>query len=542
MSELWVIEAVGKKYILEGILARIGVDARVQATAGHFLEMPRPLKPLGIDSRMRDFRREPTDIDMVRRIRDMAREAGRVVVATDADIEGDVIAWDVAELISDIHPAPARVHLKGMDDDSVKEAIASAGTVRKEDAIPGRTRAIVDRMIGSVFSHDGIVVGRVATAVLGLVANGKPPVWRLNLSAPAKDGGRPWLAECDIRPPMTRKFADRIAATPLPALDLRASSTFVSPPGHTGDIMVRAAEKLGFTPGETSKAMQRAYESGRLSYPRAGSKGMSRAAARKMRRIVEKAGYKFDDGAVADKGDEPHDAPHPIGKADLGLNPAKMGVDEGIRTMIARDLVRSGQQHVRETPVTARLEAFLIQQGFPPDVARMVAALDWHRDQGPRFPGQESWQDSEVVQRPADAVVLEAMLGADLGRPSTWANSVEKFLDRGLVDGELQLTAKGQAWVDGSPPELLDPRISVAIERACERMGGAMPADPDREPWEMLAERIVGALPEAVREPLLASVAAEPPREKRDFRALAEPGLDFSELAARPAPAYTPDP
>jgi DNA topoisomerase-1 len=456
MSELWIIEAPGKAKILQAILVKLGLDAVVQATRGHFMSMPPGLVPIGIDSRLHEHLRAPPDLDLVKRIRDMARESSKVVVATDADVEGDVIAWDVAVLISDIQPDPVRVKLRGFDDDSVKEAISLAGPVRKEDAIAGRTRAIIDRLIGAVYTTENVTVGRVSTAILGVIQRDTPSVWQMNLSAPAKDGGRPWLASCAVKAPLTKALADRLAGVALPAMDARAAPvSLVYKPGNMGDIMVRASDELGLKPTQTAAAMQKSYESGMMSYPRAGSRGVSKVAAKRMRNVLIKAGYKFSEDAVAGKdGDDVHDAPHPIGGINVTLDPKKLGDIEGVRTLIARDLVKTGQRHTRENPITARLQAFLIQLGFPEDVARMVAGLDWHRDQGPRFPGQEAWGVSEVVRRPAEAVLLESVMAAGLGRPSTLANHVDKFLSRGLVDAQMNLTAKGRNWIEASPASL----------------------------------------------------------------------------------------
>src|SRR5690606_11330657 len=150
------------------------------------------------------------DTTLGERIRTEALAATRVYIATDADQEGDVIAWDVAELISDIHNEPLRVRLKGMDEDSVRDAIEMALPVSKRDAVAGRTRAIVDRMIGAVFSKDGIAVGRVGTALLGVVDKTQPVVGRLRLVAPSKQGGRPWIADCEIRAPICHAVANKL--------------------------------------------------------------------------------------------------------------------------------------------------------------------------------------------------------------------------------------------------------------------------------------------------------------------------------------------
>lgn len=530
MTDLFVIEAPGKARHLEQLLKDIDIDARVQATKGHLYEMPERLTPLGIDRGFREFGRKLRDAELGERIREEVRKASRVFIATDADAEGDVIAWDVAELIADICPEPLRVRLRGMDEESVRDSIADAKAVSKRDAVAGRTRAIVDRMIGATFSRDGIAVGRVGTALLGLVNSVGPSVEKLRLTAPAKDGGRPWVAECDVRAPLDGVSARKLAKLVFPALDFRAATKPVSEaPGHMGDVMVRAGDRLDMSPKEAARSMQRLYEAGRMSYPRAGSRGISRGIMRKVAKALKQAGYKFEDEAVKEKApDEVHDAPYPIGRVEVQRDPVRQGHEEGLRTMVARDLVKSGQRHVIQIAATDAVRAHVVASGFPEKVAEHVAGLHWRREEGPRYPGQEVWAENGVTVRRPDTVLLEAAIKMGLGRPSTWASHIDGFMGRGLVDDALELTDKGREWIEGSPKPLLDPRISVAIENACEKGVEGMMDHPSREPWEILAEGIVQALPERIRLPLVSSVASEPPRPKIDPLAAFAPtvGLD----------------
>ncbi len=67
--------------------------------------MPKRATPLGIDRASATSSRKLIDPLIGQRLREAAMESDNVFVATDADQEGDVIAWDVAELLSDIrHP------------------------------------------------------------------------------------------------------------------------------------------------------------------------------------------------------------------------------------------------------------------------------------------------------------------------------------------------------------------------------------------------------------------------------------------------------
>jgi DNA topoisomerase I len=522
MSNLFIIEAPGKALALKELLEKIGFSSEVQATKGHLYSMPKSLQPLGIDESFMEFERKLTIPDIGQRIRDMAAAAKNVYIATDADQEGDVIAWDVAELIADIHPEPYRVRLKGMDEDSIRLALDEITLVRKEDAVPGRTRAIIDRMIGSVFSKDGVAVGRVSTALLGLVKDKPPVTLKLKLMAPSKDGGRPWLAETDVIFPLDAALAARLIKVKFPPLDVKiqAGKPYTRAPNHMGDIMVRAGDELDMSPKEAASSLQKLYEAGRMSYPRAGSKGLSRSALRKVHAILKKSGYDFSADKVSDKKeDDVHDAPYPIGDVKIQMDPTKQGFEEGIRTLVGRDLIRSGQSHVVQLGVGDIAGKHLQTLGFSNEVCDFVAKLHWRREEGPRYPGQESWPKSSMVERRQDTVLLETAVAHGLGRPSTWANQVTKFLERGLVDRDFALTAKGRQWAKDSPPMLLDYRISAYIEDACEKTIPGMMDDPEREPWEILAEKIVSVLPEEIRTPLFASVDAEPARPRSDPKA-----------------------
>jgi DNA topoisomerase-1 len=117
-----------------------------------------------------------------------------------------------------------------------------------------------------------------------------------------------------------------------------------------------------------------------------------------------------------------------------------------------------------------------------------------------------------------------------LGRPSTWSRHIENFMKDGLVDSQLKLTDKGKAWAAASPDVLLDPRLSAAIESACERVTEAIMLDPNREPWELLSEKIIKALPADIREKLIEAVADVKQRPKIDLTAMYKSTVGLDEV------------
>jgi DNA topoisomerase I len=390
---LFIIEAPGKIQSLESILQKIGLDAKVQATSGHLYESPSELSDLGIDAQFRETKRRARKDKTIWWMRKEAREAEQIIIATDADTEGDVIAWDVYELLKDLHPEMLRVKLKGMDPESVEASLSDAYPVRKTDAVPGRTRAIVDRMIGHTFSKNGIGIGRVSTGLLGLLnqAGDDISTTRLRLVAPAKDGQQPWVAHCDCGRVITAVIAEKLAALTLPALDMRASKPTDGKLMNMGDIMVRSGDDLGMKPKETAASLQKMYETGQMSYPRSGSRGVSKGAQRRLARMIKKSGFRGKSEILQEKGGEDtHDAPYPIGDVDVSKDPRKLGDDHGVRTLVAREFVKSSIQREKQAAFAKPIFQFLKQQGFSEEVALHVAKLPWTREIGPRFPGKRS--------------------------------------------------------------------------------------------------------------------------------------------------------
>lgn len=545
MTALFVIEAPFKIKALKETLEHLEIDAKVVATKGHIMQMPERLTPLSIDRTFQEQGRAPRDPEALVRLRETARECNALYIATDADQEGDVIAWDVHEVLKDIFPQTLRVKLCGMDRKSVEEAIREASPIRKEDAVPGRTRAILDRMIGGLFSHDGVAVGRVSTALLGIVAKHTPATATLRLQAPDEGRGRPWNAEFPVTAPLTREVARKLAGTALPAIGKADRKETQRPkPASMGEILVRAGDEMDISPAEAADAMQKSYEAGRLSYPRAAAKGLNMEAIANIGAMFRKAGYKFDEKGVHPKGeDEVHDAPHPIGAFNVNSKPHAVGSVEGVRTLIGRDLVRTGQDTVVEFALTADLHRFLIAEEFSAEIADLVCGASWRRESGPRYPGQDHYTDSTIIERRPDTALLERAVELGVGRPSTWARHIEKIMERDLFDDRLELTAKGQRWVDGSPAVLLDPRLAAGIDRALENFPSRIMDSDDREPWEILAQAIVSKLPEAIRIPMMKAIEGVDPKPRVDL--VADYGLDHSvvaDIAQRraPAPAYTP--
>lgn len=510
-NSVWIIEATGKINQLTKVLDSMNFHSEVIATRGHFCKLPDDMNDIGIDKNFAETKRIANQ-DTVDRIREsiniMIENGGHdVYIASDDDTEGNVIAYDIFEAIKDIFPTPLRVKLTALDKDSIQSALDNSSEVKIEEAITGRTRAIIDRVIGLSFSNNGIAAGRVGSAILGIIAKEKPKPYRLNLITSAIDGGRVWKASSKLTTILTKEIADKLVSLTLPPLDYESVNRKITPPNDMGRILVRSGDELNLSPTETAKALQSAYESGSLSYPRASSHGMSKSAAQKISQSFAKAGWKFDKKCIPEREEgEPHDSPYPIGPVDISLDPKKLGPIEGLRVMIARDLLPCGEKRKVQQHKKGILSKFLIEKGFSPRLAEEIDSLNWERDFGQPLPGAKDDEKSNLEKRRIDVVILESCLSHNIGKPSTWPNHIQTFIDRGLIDDDILLTHKGERYLSNTPDLLLNPKFSQVIMSACEsKVSGLSP----EKPWEDLAKKIVEALPDNIKSKMIAR-AEEP--------------------------------
>lgn len=173
--------------------------------------------------------------DILRRILDAASKADHIVLATDPDEEGEVIAQDLAMILREAGLGDlqaSRLRLYGLDSASIRDACDAAESVHLSamatdwtPALPGHTRRIVDRWIAGSLGTQEQPVGRVIAGFL---------------EAAQRD--------------------ERYVAPTL------ASGT----PAHLGDLLL--ADELMDVPVQgITNAMQGLYEAGKVSYPRTDS-------------------------------------------------------------------------------------------------------------------------------------------------------------------------------------------------------------------------------------------------------------------------------
>lgn len=466
---LVVIEAPGKVERLSRIFHDLNVNATLFATCGHLYSNPDSLRPLGLDMNLKETMRTAINPKLIDDLQRLARASDFVLVATDPDQEGDVIAIDVYNLIRDIKPA-ARLRMRGLDKQSVREACGKLKDMDERDAWPGASRRILDRLIGGTLSDidSGFSVGRVQSALLGILNRQPLPYGRLWLKLPAADGGLPFVANV----PVTRESA-RWCEEMARRIDTLAACTVAGmepvrggEPWNMGECVVNIHERVGVTVETAADIMQRLYEKGRMSYPRASAKAVTEDALACLEAISDECnvrpyfeGRRMIAGMAGKK--HAHESPRPmVADVDIASPLQLLQPEDAALSLITRNLILSGVVCQRQFPDTSNL----------PEWAR---SLDWSRLKKPPVPWREPETASGIQNFTQEAALLRVLANNNLGRPGTQVGHARKFVERGLADDTLTLTPKGEEWVGRTPPALLDEHFSTDAERLIEEAGMA---------------------------------------------------------------------
>lgn len=505
-TSLVVIEAPGKIRRLSELFSELGFAARVVATGGHVAGFPDDPACLGItldgDIPGRDWK-PGAKARLLREI--SAADVEQVLLATDDDDEGDVIAWDVAGLAAAVGVPIRRLRLGALVKETVRSGLVSVDDVKADHAASGLVRSMVDRVLGIGLSSQTHGCGRILTPLLALGAAGEFRKTPVDLIIPAKKGGMPfqargWLAEDELG-------RLRSALTSLGLPDLEDEPGHAAPPlAGTGELLVRLAEERGQGLELASRMLQALYENGRMSYCRAYGAPLPRSALATLARsaglsaIPAHAAYMAQDQARG-----AHPAPHPLAPVPLGTDLSRLADEDAALAIVGRAQAEATLQEWRDGSAAAwsawLRSAGLDERGWGHPSRPVGRVLGWLRRREPGL---------HAVPTTLPARIVQAMLHHGLGRPSTYAEHAERLLSRHLVLADGALSDKGVRWLNAAPEALRHPSLSNAIEQWCRSPGQG---ETSERPWQARFRRIFGGLPHELRDKVALAVEMSSPGE-----------------------------
>ncbi|NMA87270.1 MAG: type I DNA topoisomerase [Tissierellia bacterium] len=175
-KNLVIVESPTKARTIGKIL---GKNYKVKASVGHVRDLPK--SSLGIDI---ENNYEPKYITIrgkgpvVKELKDEAKKADKIYLATDPDREGEAISWHLAYILDINEEELVRVEFNEITKDAVLNAMEKPRVIDKNLVDSQQARRILDRLVGYKISpllwrkiKKGLSAGRVQSVTVKLVCD-----------------------------------------------------------------------------------------------------------------------------------------------------------------------------------------------------------------------------------------------------------------------------------------------------------------------------------------------------------------------------------
>ncbi|WP_369048614.1 type I DNA topoisomerase [Tenacibaculum sp. UWU-22] len=310
-KNLVIVESPAKAKTIEKFL---GNDFQVASSFGHVADLPS--KELGVDVEG-DFK--PKYIvssdkkSVIKKLKDLAKKADTVWLASDEDREGEAIAWHLAEQLKLDDKNTKRIVFHEITKKAILKAVENPRKIDYNLVNAQQARRVLDRLVGYELSpvlwkkvKGGLSAGRVQSVAVRLIVerereieNFKPQAsYRIDAEFVNAEGKK-------FKAKLTNNFSTKKEAedflhsclkAEFSVADLQKKPAKKSPtaPFTTSTLQQEASRKLGFPVAKTMLMAQRLYEAGLITYMRTDSVNLSDDAKNAAREeIIESYGEAY---------------------------------------------------------------------------------------------------------------------------------------------------------------------------------------------------------------------------------------------------------
>ncbi|NVK10026.1 MAG: type I DNA topoisomerase [Tenacibaculum sp.] len=291
-KNLVIVESPAKAKTIEKFL---GKDFQVESSFGHIADLPS--KELGVNVEG-DFKPKyivSTDKKaVVKKLKDLAKKAETVWLASDEDREGEAIAWHLAEQLKLKDENTKRIVFNSITKKAILKAIENPRTINYNLVDAQQARRVLDRIVGYELSpvlwrkvKPGLSAGRVQSVAVRLIVEREreiedfTPVASYRVDAEFVNAeGKKFKAKL-AKNFSTKKEAEDFLNSCLEAefsvadLQKKPAKKSPAPPFTTSTLQQEASRKLGFPVAKTMMVAQRLYEAGLITYMRTDSVNLS---------------------------------------------------------------------------------------------------------------------------------------------------------------------------------------------------------------------------------------------------------------------------
>lgn len=319
-KSLVVVESPAKAKTIEKYL---GKNFEVKASMGHLRDLPK--SQFGVDIEQ-SFQPKYINIrgkgELIKLLREDAKKADKVFLATDPDREGEAIAWHLAHILGLDPEDVCRIEFNEITKNAIVNALKHPRRIDYNRVHAQQARRILDRIVGYKLSpllwrkiRKGLSAGRVQSVAVHLICAREREIqnfiseeyWTITANLRKDQKSKEFAAQLIKRGKEklritkeadAKSILQQLASVPFEVLEMRRKERKRNPaaPFITSTLQQEAARKLGFTTKKTMMLAQQLYEGltlgkrgpvGLITYIRTDSTRVAAVAQQEARGYIE---------------------------------------------------------------------------------------------------------------------------------------------------------------------------------------------------------------------------------------------------------------
>ncbi|MCA6483138.1 MAG: type I DNA topoisomerase, partial [Chitinophagaceae bacterium] len=300
-KNLLIVESPAKAKTIEKIL---GKDFEVKSCFGHIRDLEKDDMGIDVNNHFQPRYQVPKEKEkVVKELRQLAKKADEVWLASDEDREGESISWHLAEVLGLDPSTTKRIVFHEITAPAIKKAVDNPRRIDMNLVNAQQARRVLDRLVGFELSpvlwrkigmQRSLSAGRVQSVAVRLIVDREREInqfvtessFQIEAQFTAKDlYGKDVVFYADGPSKITgqqdaKKYLESCRGASYTVKDVQIKPAKRSPaaPFTTSTLQQEASRKLGYGVSKTMLLAQKLYESGKITYMRTDSIQLSDTA------------------------------------------------------------------------------------------------------------------------------------------------------------------------------------------------------------------------------------------------------------------------
>ena len=507
-KNLVIVESPAKAKTIQKYL---GKDFEVKSSFGHIRDLPKKGMGINLEDFTPDYEISADKKKVVAELKAASKKAETVWLASDEDREGEAIAWHLAQELKLKSENTKRIVFHEITKNAILKAVENPREIDQNLVNAQQARRVLDRIVGFEMSpvlwkkvKPGLSAGRVQSVAVRLIVEREKEIREFKPVPSYKvEGVFTNLEKQEISAKLKKDFTKEQDAEnflnqvqnidfKVLNIDVKPAQRSASAPFTTSTLQQEASNRLGYGVTTTMRVAQRLYEEGYITYMRTDSVNLSQEAINAAKsQILKEFGEEYSQPRnYVTKSASAQEAHEAIRPTDFGVKSIGDAQLNKLYQLIYKRTLASQMAN-------AKLEKTVIEIGNPElpqhfEAQGEVIVFDgFLRAYGIYKNEDEEQEDgdkilpkvnvgealaykkitavekfSRPVSRFTEAGLVKKLEELGIGRPSTYAPTIQTIQNREYVD-KREIEPKGREIV-----KLTLTKTGLKKEILTEKFGG----------------------------------------------------------------------